>query len=152
MKIWAEVSYYEGDNPSHLTNLKDNEKVILTQEYVNTNLVCANSFDEVIKVTKRDKKDGTKGMLSIFNELTFQPFTISYQKKSSVQLTEEQKADFNELGVKVNLTEERVMVAKKVKSYPDGSYLVYDFEKKENRTITLNDINYLIVNNKKYTY
>lgn len=58
------------------------KEVALTPDYIKEYLVSANQFMSTVNVTKLDKKDGTKGIRSIFEDIDNRVFTVCFKKQS----------------------------------------------------------------------
>ena len=102
--VLSESSHYvvQGVNGTmvRLTHFESNTSVDISSNYVENYLKSGDLFDRVIEVTKEDKKDGTKGIRSIFEEIyDKQVFTVCFKKqdkkKTGKKLQEEIDAVVN---------------------------------------------------------
>lgn len=67
-----------------VTHQESGDTVYLGKEYIHKYLQSADDFSEVVKVTKEDKKDGTKGIRSIFEGIhSSQVFTVCFKKQDT---------------------------------------------------------------------
>ena len=116
--VLSESSHYvvQGVNGTmvRLTHFESNTSVDISSNYVENYLKSGDLFDRVIEVTKEDKKDGTKGIRSIFEEIyDKQVFTVCFKKqdkkKTGKKLQEEIDAVVNNFVAEI----ERVKTQKK---------------------------------------
>lgn len=86
--IFSESSHYTleskvNNNKFRLKHHQTGEHVVLDKYYILKLLQSADQFNETIKVTKEDKKDGTLGIRSIWENIhTKQVFTVCYKKQN----------------------------------------------------------------------
>jgi hypothetical protein len=99
--IFSEESHYIviGRKPNFIVfhHLESNSSVILENEYVRKILNTSDQFTETKEVTREDKKDGTPGIRTIFENIkTSEVFTVTFTKqekaKTKKQLAEEREA------------------------------------------------------------
>lgn len=65
-----------------LRHFESGQMVNIAKDYIEAYINNADQFDEVVKVTKEDKKDGTFGIRSIFENIsTEQVFTVCFKKQ-----------------------------------------------------------------------
>lgn len=97
-QIYSETSHYivEGIrfNSIDCKHYESGDNVTLSADYVNKFLNSADSYEKEVKVTKEDKKDGTLGIRSIWENIhSGQVFTVCFKKqdkpKSKKKLQEE---------------------------------------------------------------
>ena len=96
--VLSESSHYKVDSlygsTINLTHYESGEKVTIDRSYIEKFLNSGDEFSSVVEVTKEDKKDGTPGIRTIFENIhTEQVFTICFKKqdkpKSNKRLQEE---------------------------------------------------------------
>lgn len=78
----------------HLKHVESNTEVTIDNSYIGKLLKSADQFTEVKEVTKEDKKDGTPGIRTIFENIhSGQVFTVTFKKqdkpKSAKKFNEE---------------------------------------------------------------
>ncbi len=99
--IFSEISRYsflskEGKNYK-FKHLESGNTINLDEKYVADLLTTGNQFFKEVKVTKEDKKDGTKGIRSIWEEIyDGQVFTVCFKKQDVTLSTKK----YNELRAK----------------------------------------------------
>lgn len=77
------------------------EQVAIQNKYADEFLLDGVNYDKTVKVTKEDKKDGTLGIRSIFENIPpFMPFSVLFTKQDTVLSTKafkaKQEAQLNE--------------------------------------------------------
>lgn len=96
--VLSETSHYVVSSITgsvvHAKHLESGDTVRLGDEYVSNYIESADEVVEEVKVTKEDKRDGTKGIRSIFEGIhTPQVFTVCFKKqdkpKTKKRLNEE---------------------------------------------------------------
>lgn len=96
--VLSETSHYVVSSITgsvvHAKHLESGDTVRLGNEYVSNYIESADEVVEEVKVTKEDKRDGTKGIRSIFEGIhTPQVFTVCFKKqdkpKTKKRLNEE---------------------------------------------------------------
>lgn len=96
--ILSESSHYIVNRMSGvrvwLTHYESGEEVEIGKSYLRNYTHSADEFTKTVEVTKEDKKDGTPGIRSIFEDIhSGQVFTVCFRKqdkpKSKKKLTEE---------------------------------------------------------------
>lgn len=94
--IFSEISHYsfiknEGDTYK-FKHLESGKVINLDEKYVSDLLVTADQYFSEVKITKEDKKDGTKGIRSIFEEIyDGQVFTVCFKKQDTPHSTKKFK-------------------------------------------------------------
>lgn len=89
------------------------DTVYIGKEYIHKYLQSADDFSEVVKVTKEDKKDGTKGIRSIFEGIhSPQVFTVCFTKQDKPK---SQKKFNEEINTLVNNFSEEIDAVQKSK-------------------------------------
>lgn len=85
--VFSEISHYKvkdvkkGGGVS-LYHLESGQVVNLDDKYVQDLLTTADQFEKEVEVGKEDKKDGTKGIRSIFEEIyNSEVFTVCFRKQ-----------------------------------------------------------------------
>lgn len=96
--ILSESSHYKIESlygtTINLRHYESNETVQISEDYIRNFIKSGDWFNEVVEVTKEDKKDGTLGIRSIFENIHGgQVFTVCFKKqdkpKSKKKLNEE---------------------------------------------------------------
>lgn len=96
--IFSEISRYtflnkDGIRYKFLHN-ESQSNVYLDESYVKSLLVSGDQYFSEVKVTKEDKRDGTKGIRSLFEEIyDGQVFTVCFRKQDTALTTKK----YNEL-------------------------------------------------------
>lgn len=123
--VFSEESHYILDEVSKndciFTHLESKNKIKLSTEYVSKLLKTANSYTNIVTVGKEDKKDGTLGIRSIFENIhNSQVFTV-YFKKQDVAKTK--KSIEAEKSAQITLAVESIEKAKKAKKSMATAYV-----------------------------
>lgn len=84
--VFSEESHYVVTNITNGTvvfqHVESKQVVELAKTYVRDLLSSADQYDEVVKVTKEDKKDGTPGIRTIFDKIkSSEVFTVVFKKQ-----------------------------------------------------------------------
>lgn len=96
--IFSESSHYKVDSffghKVNLTHYESGENVVIDKFYIEKFIQSGDEFSNVVEVTKEDKKDGTPGIRTIFENIHGgQVFTVCFKKqdkpKSKKRLNEE---------------------------------------------------------------
>lgn len=97
--VLSEVSHYRviginADDSVRVVHTESGDVVDIGRSYVNNYIKSGDNFVEEVKVTKEDRKDGTLGIRSIFENIhSGQVFTVCFKKqdkpKSKRKLQEE---------------------------------------------------------------
>lgn len=96
-----------------VTHQESGDTVYLGKEYIHKYLQSADDFSEVVKVTKEDKKDGTKGIRSIFEGIhSSQVFTVCFTKQDKPKSQRKFNEEINTL---VNSFSEEIDAVQKSK-------------------------------------
>lgn len=117
--ILSETSHYKvesiyGTNVN-LRHYESGEGVSINIGYIEKFINSGDEFNEVIEVTKEDKKDGTPGIRTIFENIhSGQVFTVCFKKQDKVKSVKEFKAEVD------TLVEEFCKEIDKVKSSKKG--------------------------------
>lgn len=100
--VLSEVSHYRviginADDSIRVVHTESGDVVNIGRTYVQNYIKSGDNFTEEIKVTKEDKKDGTLGIRSIFENIhSGQVFTVCFKKqdkpKSKTKLNKEIEA------------------------------------------------------------
>lgn len=89
--IFSETSYYKVTEvtPTHIlaTHLQTGMTVNLSERYVVNMLTSADQYEKVVKVSRENKKDGSPGIRTIFENIGSDVFTVSF-KKSPEKISE----------------------------------------------------------------
>jgi hypothetical protein len=79
-------------------HFEGNSTVNITKDYVDKFLKSATHFDEIIKVGKEDKKDGTLGIRSIWENIhSGQVFTVCFKKQDKPKSQKKLNAEISSL-------------------------------------------------------
>lgn len=84
--VFSEISHYVvkeiRNNAVALKHLESNQVVTLDNKYVQDLLSTADQYEKEVIVGKEDKKDGSKGIRSIFEEIyNSEVFTVCFRKQ-----------------------------------------------------------------------
>lgn len=117
-QIYSETSHYivEGIrfNSIDCKHYESGDNVTLSADYVNKFLNSADSYEKEVKVTKEDKKDGTLGIRSIWENIhSGQVFTVCFKKQDKLKSSKKFKEEVNEIVVKVCEEIDKVKSSKK---------------------------------------
>lgn len=122
--VLSETSHYKVEiiNPQDVIvkHLESGDSVRLGKGYVGGYVDSADEVVEEVKVTKEDKKDGTKGIRSIFEGIhTSQVFTVCFKKQDKPKT---QKALNAEIATLIsNFSEEIDTIKKNKKGVADAA-------------------------------
>lgn len=99
--IFSEESHYtvKKIENTHIVfeHLESQEEVVLTKEYINSKLNTADQYMEEIVVTKEDKRDGTLGIRSIFDNIrTSEVFIVIFKKQDKRKSNKQIESELNE--------------------------------------------------------
>lgn len=79
-------------------HFEGNSTVNITKDYVDKFLKSATYFDEIVKVSKEDKKDGTLGIRSIWENIhSGQVFTVCFKKQNKPKSQKKLNAEISSL-------------------------------------------------------
>ena len=115
--IISEVSHYKvlstGSNVE-LLHQESGETVTIGKGYLQRYTCSGDEYDEVIEVTKEDKKDGTLGIRSIFEGIhSGQVFTVCFKKQDKPKSTRQFKAEIDALATELSQEIDKVKASKK---------------------------------------
>lgn len=104
--IISESSHYIVNKVSNstawLTHFESGEEVQIGMSYLKHYTDSADFYNEEVKVTKEDKKDGTLGIRSIFEGIhSSQVFTVCFKKQDKPKSAKKFNAEVNEVVTKV---------------------------------------------------
>ena len=134
--IFSEESHYKVirilGNSIEFQHVESNTNVTIEKAYVKELLKSGDQYDKIVEVTKEDKKDGTPGIRTIFENIhSGQVFTVVFKKQD----TPKSKRKFNEeVDAIVNKVCEEI---DKVKNSKKG---VADWAKKTISALMMNPI------------
>lgn len=95
-------------------HFEGNSTVNITKDYVDKFLKSATYYDEVIKVGKEDKKDGTLGIRSIWENIhSSQVFTVCFKKQDKLKSNKKFNEEVQEIAAKVCEEIDKVKSSKK---------------------------------------
>lgn len=117
-QIYSETSHYiieeVRNNSADCKHFESNDNVTLSTSYINRFLQSADSYDEEIRVTKEDKKDGTLGIRSIFEGIhSPQVFTVCFKKRDKPKSNKKFKEEVDEIAARVCEEIDKVKSSKK---------------------------------------
>jgi hypothetical protein len=100
--IFSEESHYKVTsktlNSINFLHIESNTNVSIDRNYTEKLLRSADQYNEVKEVTKEDKKDGTPGIRTIFENIhSGQVFTVTFQKQDAVKSTKKFNAEVDEI-------------------------------------------------------
>lgn len=117
--VLSESSHYTiiGFNDDLSFRVKHHESgdiVNIGSSYVNNYIKSADLYDEEVKVTKEDKKDGTPGIRTIWEGIhSGQVFTVCFKKQDKPKSAKQFNAEVNEIVAKVCEEIDQVKSSKK---------------------------------------
>lgn len=84
--VLSESSHYivenVHDNTAHVKHFESGDSTIIAVDYLKKYANSADTYTEVVEVTKEDKRDGTPGIRSIFEGIhSQQAFTVCFKKQ-----------------------------------------------------------------------
>lgn len=147
--IFSELSQYvvtglkDRSNNYQLVHTKSNQTVFIEDRYLQQYCISGNSFDQEIKVGREDKKDGTLGIRSIFENIpTGEVFTVEFKKqdkplsnKKLQELKEKQIEAALEKITKVQKDKKGVLEAAKKELIEIQNNVILPYEEGEIRTL-----------------
>ena len=105
--VFSEQSYYIVKEISKarkgyiiLNHVNSNKLVELSYEYVQDLLQTSDQYDKEVIVGKEDKKDGTLGIRSIFENISSEVFTVVFKKQDKDKTKAAIKKEFEDQRVK----------------------------------------------------
>lgn len=98
--IFSEGSHYKViarlANNINFLHIESNTEVVIENSYVEKLLKTADQFTEVQEVTREDKKDGTPGIRTIFENIhSGQVFTVTFKKQDKPKSTKKFNDEVN---------------------------------------------------------
>ena len=100
--VLSETSHYivaglNFDGSIRCRHFESNEEVNIGKSYIDNYIKSGDNYDQEVKVTKEDKKDGTPGIRTIFESIkSSEVFTVVFKKqdkpKTKKQINEEREA------------------------------------------------------------
>lgn len=117
--VLSEVSHYKvvginADDSIRVVHTESGNVVNIGKSYVDNYIKSGDNFVEEVKVTKEDKKDGTLGIRSIFENIhSGQVFTVCFKKQDKPKGTKQFNAEVNEIVTKVCEEIDQVKSSKK---------------------------------------
>ena len=116
--VLSEISHYKvlNINKTGITclRLESNEQVKLGSEYVSEYIDSGDEITQEVKVTREDKKDGSLGIRSIFDNIhTPQVFTVCFKKQDKPKSQKALQQQINAVIEKFSETIDRVKTSKK---------------------------------------
>lgn len=117
--VLSEVSHYKvvginADDSIRVVHTESGDVVNIGRTYVQNYIKSGDNFVEEVKVTKEDKKDGTLGIRSIFENIhSGQVFTVCFKKQDKPKSAKQFNAEVNEIVAKVCEEIDQVKSSKK---------------------------------------
>lgn len=116
--VLSETSHYKVERINAqdiiVKHLESGDLVRLGMGYVGGYIDSADEVVEEVKVTKEDKKDGTKGIRSIFEGIhTSQVFTVCFKKQDKPKTQKALNAEINDLVTQFTADIDKVKASKK---------------------------------------
>lgn len=117
--VLSEVSHYRviginADDSIRVVHTESGDVVNIGRTYVQNYIKSGDNFTEEVKVTKEDKKDGTLGIRSIFENIhSGQVFTVCFKKKDKPKSAKQFNAEVSEIVAKVCEEIDQVKSSKK---------------------------------------
>lgn len=116
--VLSETSHYKVERVNAqdiiVKHLESGDLVRLGMGYVNGYIDSADEVVEEVKVTKEDKKDGTKGIRSIFEGIhTSQVFTVCFKKQDKPKTQKALNTEINDLVTQFTADIDKVKASKK---------------------------------------
>lgn len=117
--VLSEVSHYRviginADDSIRVVHTESGDVVNIGRTYVQNYIKSGDNFVGEVKVTKEDKKDGTLGIRSIFENIhSGQVFTVCFKKQDKPKSAKQFNAEVNEIVAKVCEEIDQVKSSKK---------------------------------------
>lgn len=117
--VLSETSHYivaglNFDGSVKCKHFESGEEVNIGSTYVDKYIKSGDNFTEEIKVTKEDKKDGTLGIRSIFENIhSGQVFTVCFKKQDKLKSAKQFKAEIDEIATSICKEIDQVKASKK---------------------------------------
>ena len=116
--IISESSHYIVENilgsTATLTHFESGQQVQISTAYLANHTNSADLYDNEVKISKEDKKDGTLGIRSIWENIhSGQVFTVCFKKQDKPKSTKKFNAEVNEIVTKVCEEIDQVKSSKK---------------------------------------
>ena len=116
--IISESSHYIvnriSDSTAWLTHFESGEEVQIGMGYLRSCTNSADLFETTVKVTKEDKKDGTLGIRSIWENIhSGQVFTVCFKKQDKPKSAKQFKAEIDEIAASICKEIDQVKASKK---------------------------------------
>ena len=116
--IFSEESHYKvvskGIEGIHFEHIESGTQVSIDKNYVKKLLKSGTQFTEVKEVTKEDKKDGTPGIRTIFENIhSGQVFTVTFKKQDTPKSAKKFNAEVDEIVKKACEEIDKVKSSKK---------------------------------------
>lgn len=117
--VLSEASHYKvvgtnADDSIRVVHTESGDVVNIGRTYVQNYIKSGDNFVEEVKVTKEDKKDGTLGIRSIFENIhSGQVFTVCFKKQDKPKSAKQFNAEVSEIVAKVCEEIDQVKSSKK---------------------------------------
>lgn len=117
--VLSEVSHYRviginADDSVRVVHTESGDVVNIGRTYVENYIKSGDNYDQEIKVTKEDKKDGTLGIRSIFENIhSGQVFTVCFKKQDKPKSKRRLQEEINTVADKFSMAIDTVKANKK---------------------------------------
>lgn len=117
--VLSEVSHYRviginADDSIRVVHTESGDVVNIGRTYVQNYIKSGDNYNQEVEVTKEDKKDGTLGIRSIFENIhSGQVFTVCFKKQDKPKSAKQFNAEVNEIVTKVCEEIDQVKSSKK---------------------------------------
>lgn len=117
--VLSEISHYKviginADDSIRVVHTESGDVVNIGRTYVEKYIKSGDNYDKEVEVTREDKKDGTLGIRSIFENIhSGQVFTVCFKKQDKPKSVKQFNAEVNEIVAKVCEEIDQVKSSKK---------------------------------------
>lgn len=117
--VLSETSHYivaglNFDGSIRCKHFESGEEVNIGKSYVDNYIKSGDNYDQEVRVTKEDKKDGTLGIRSIFENIhSGQVFTVCFKKQDKPKSAKQFKAEIDEIAASICKEIDQVKASKK---------------------------------------
>ena len=122
--IFSEASHYIAQKVEKdriiFTHLESGKEISLSNEYVKNLLNTSDQYEKEVKVGREDKKDGTLGIRSIFENIkSSEVFTVVFTKQDKAKTKKQYEAELSEQ------REKAIELIEKAKKYKKSMATAY---------------------------
>lgn len=117
--VLSETSHYKVlgtnfDSSVKVLHIESNDEVNIGKSYIESYIKSADYYTEEVKVGKEDKKDGTLGIRSIWENIhSSQVFTVCFKKQDKLKSAKKFNSEVNEIVTRVCEELDQVKSSKK---------------------------------------